>query len=260
MTRCRTRRWCWPRIARWGSDMLPRLLGDFAFALWDGRERRLMLARDPRGIRSIAYAVRRRLRSVRDRAAPVAARERRRCRAQSGICRRTPDAASSSHPVGHDLPRHPACAGRARADGDIGGRRRNRLTTHWDIDPRRELRYADDAQYAEHLRELYSSAVSGAAARARSGRRAAQRRRRFFVDRRDGVAAESGRIARRGPRLQPCVPRTIRMPTKSRDAERARASTSRVPFVSCRSSRRRPRSSSRRARRLEDTIPGTSSA
>src|SRR5436309_916639 len=26
---------------RWGGDMLRRLLGDFALALWDGRERRL---------------------------------------------------------------------------------------------------------------------------------------------------------------------------------------------------------------------------
>ena len=42
---------------RWGRDLLPRLLGDFAFALWDGRERRLMLARDPRGVRAVSYAV-----------------------------------------------------------------------------------------------------------------------------------------------------------------------------------------------------------
>src|SRR4051812_18153564 len=41
---------------RWGGDMLRRLLGDFALALWDGRQRRLTLARDPRGVRALSYS------------------------------------------------------------------------------------------------------------------------------------------------------------------------------------------------------------
>ncbi len=41
---------------RWGIDCVPRLLGDFAFALWDGRQRRLLLARDFAGIRPLYYA------------------------------------------------------------------------------------------------------------------------------------------------------------------------------------------------------------
>jgi asparagine synthase (glutamine-hydrolysing) len=34
------------------------------------------------------------------------------------------------------------------------------LARHWDIDPGRELRYADESQYAEHLRELCERAVA----------------------------------------------------------------------------------------------------
>ncbi len=41
---------------RFGIDVVEQLLGDFFFALWEGRERRLWLARDPLGVRSGFYA------------------------------------------------------------------------------------------------------------------------------------------------------------------------------------------------------------
>ncbi|MHB8376263.1 MAG: asparagine synthetase B family protein [Dehalococcoidia bacterium] len=42
--------------ARWGVDALQRLIGDFAFVLWDGSTRRLFAARDQRGFRPLVYA------------------------------------------------------------------------------------------------------------------------------------------------------------------------------------------------------------
>jgi len=41
---------------RWGADCPVHLLGDFAFALWDGRRRRLLCARDRVGIKPFHYA------------------------------------------------------------------------------------------------------------------------------------------------------------------------------------------------------------
>lgn len=39
----------------WGRGVLDRMIGDFAFALWDGRERSLLLARDTAGERPLHY-------------------------------------------------------------------------------------------------------------------------------------------------------------------------------------------------------------
>lgn len=41
---------------RWGADCVRRLLGDFVFAIWDARERRLFCARDPLGCRPFFYS------------------------------------------------------------------------------------------------------------------------------------------------------------------------------------------------------------
>jgi asparagine synthase (glutamine-hydrolysing) len=42
--------------ALWGEDCLVHLLGDFSFAIWDGRARRLFAARDHFGIKAFFYA------------------------------------------------------------------------------------------------------------------------------------------------------------------------------------------------------------
>src|SRR5689334_19897333 len=42
-------------IERWGDSAIERLIGDYAIALWDRTERRLVLARDPLGQRPLHY-------------------------------------------------------------------------------------------------------------------------------------------------------------------------------------------------------------
>jgi len=41
---------------RWDLEFPAHVTGDFALALWDGRQRRLILARDPFGLRPLFYA------------------------------------------------------------------------------------------------------------------------------------------------------------------------------------------------------------
>ncbi len=41
--------------AKWGTECLAHLVGDFAFALWDPKVRRLFCARDPMGVRPFFY-------------------------------------------------------------------------------------------------------------------------------------------------------------------------------------------------------------
>lgn len=43
---------------RWGRDAPMRLIGDFAFAIWDTKRRSLFAARDPTAMRALAYHVR----------------------------------------------------------------------------------------------------------------------------------------------------------------------------------------------------------
>lgn len=42
-------------LLAWGRGILDRMIGDFAFALWDGRDRTLLLARDTGGERPLYY-------------------------------------------------------------------------------------------------------------------------------------------------------------------------------------------------------------
>lgn len=44
-------------LARWGEDAPRHLDGDYAFAFWDARQRRLIAARDPSGVRPLVYRI-----------------------------------------------------------------------------------------------------------------------------------------------------------------------------------------------------------
>ncbi len=47
---------CLQAYAIWGDRCVDHLAGDFAFVIWDGRDRRLMAVRDQLGVRTLFHA------------------------------------------------------------------------------------------------------------------------------------------------------------------------------------------------------------
>jgi len=238
---------------RWGGGLLPRLIGDFALALWDGRERRLTLARDPRGIRAISYA-------VIDGGVAFATEPRQLLRV-NGVDtapnlgffaeRLTGIVSHASDTIFRGVHRVPAAhavtATSAAPAGIVVAR-------HWDIEPRHELRYADDAQYAEHLRELCQRAVT---ARLRGVDRAA-----VLLSSGIDSASVVGLASRVNPVGVPVQVRAYNLAfpdfpdANEEPGARRIANHFGVPFFSVALQPATPQHHLERVRQLEDTAPG----
>lgn len=140
---------------RWGESCPERLLGDFAFALWDSRWRRLLLARDPLGIKPLHYC---RIGSL-----VCFASEAGQVLRHPAVPRRLDEIAVGDYlagsygdpgrsffeavrrlPPGHRLA--------ATADGE-------RAERFWDLDPAARTVYRREEEYAERFRELLLRAV-----------------------------------------------------------------------------------------------------
>jgi asparagine synthase (glutamine-hydrolysing) len=125
---------------------------------------------------------------------------------------------------------------------------------HWDIDPGREVRYADDAQYAEHLRELLQRAVT---ARLRGLDRAA-----ILLSSGLDSASVAGVASRTNPGGSPVEVRTYNhafpdFPDADEEpSARRTAAHFAVPFVSVALQPATPRIHLERVAQLEDTVPG----
>jgi len=142
---------------KWGEDCPARLLGDFAFAIWDGRERRLFCARDPIGIKPFYYHV------DRNRKRFLCASEPRQIFQDPSVSRQpnlsfigryllneSPEQEETLYmgvtrlPPAHSL----TC---------IGEKIQKRQ--YWDVDPSKEFRYRTDEEYADHFLALFQDAV-----------------------------------------------------------------------------------------------------
>ncbi len=141
--------------ALWGDGCPARIVGDFAVAIWDGRRRRLFCARDPLGIRPFYYRVDGRtfvwgseLRQLLD--ALELRLEPNEGVVGEYLSSRLVDLEETLYrgvlrlPPGHVL---------TVEDGRV------RTARYFDVDPRREIRYRSDDEYAEHFREIFREAV-----------------------------------------------------------------------------------------------------
>jgi asparagine synthase (glutamine-hydrolysing) len=143
----------------WGIGAIERLLGDFAFVLWDPSEQRLVCARDSSGQRSLFYRVNARTFAAaseihqlfQDSEVPVVPNEEhiRQSLVPFFTYQNEKQHATTYYsgiwalPAGHVLV----------IDQSAFETRR-----YWDFSPR-EIRYRTDAEYAEHYLELFSEVV-----------------------------------------------------------------------------------------------------
>jgi asparagine synthase (glutamine-hydrolysing) len=140
---------------RWGEECPTRLLGDFAFALWDTGRRTLFCVRDPGGLKPLYYHSGPRLVAV--------ASEVKALLALSEVPRVVNDLRiAASLTTGVDVSTDTFFVGVSHlAPGHLlaAGDRPGEPRAFWRLDPSREIRYRGDAEYAEAFRERFADAV-----------------------------------------------------------------------------------------------------
>jgi asparagine synthase (glutamine-hydrolysing) len=139
---------------RWGIAGFARLVGDFALALWDAGEGRLLLCCDALGRRPLYY-----------RLTPSlllwASRSRALAEAVGGQVRLDEDY------VADFLTNRPSSGSPFRGIVPVPGghvlsvdRASARLERYWSVDPEREIRYRSDDEYEQHFAEVFRDAVA----------------------------------------------------------------------------------------------------
>jgi len=143
-------------LSRYGEKGPERLIGDFAYVLWDARRREIRLARDGMGMRSLYYRVEARR--------VIFATEIKQILAADKVPRELNEEALAWYLCGMQVPpgvifykgiEEVRPAEDVTVDRD--GRVRQRI--FWRPDPSVRLRYRHENEYVEHLRELLISAV-----------------------------------------------------------------------------------------------------
>jgi asparagine synthase (glutamine-hydrolysing) len=140
---------------RWGEDCPEKLIGDFAFVIWDTRQQQLFCARDLMGVKPFYYY------HGRDRFVfgseikalfeiPEVPREVNETRIAQILSRQFDDRAATMF---QQILRFPPAHCLTIAPGVF------RLRRYWQFDPEYELKLGSDAEYAEAYREQLTEAV-----------------------------------------------------------------------------------------------------
>ncbi len=141
--------------ASWGEDAAARLLGDFAFAIWDGARRTLVCARDGMGQQPLFYHAGERT--------VIVASEPRAILADPEVPRPINEEVAAEYLTGLHRTRDATLNGSVRrvppAHLLIASAEGCRTRRYWDFDRGLEIRYARDEEYAEHFLDLFSRAV-----------------------------------------------------------------------------------------------------
>ena len=143
---------------RWDTGCLERLVGDFAFVLWDRRQGRLFAARDQRGFRPLVYARRgERL---------VLGSEPRQILAYPGLPARVDQLFLACHLTGAPPPLgatpYEAVSEVPPAHYLIAKGSSVSVREYWRLEPRPTLGYRRRQEYVDHFDETFGKAVRSA--------------------------------------------------------------------------------------------------
>ena len=139
----------------WGEDCASHIIGDFAFALWDGRNRKLFCARDPLGIRPFFYHFDGRAFAFSSELRPLLEMPGFRRQPNPGmlgeyLCERI---TSNDETLYQNILRLPPAHRLVLKNGSLS------ISRFFDFDPKKSIRYASDEEYAEHFFEIFKEAV-----------------------------------------------------------------------------------------------------
>lgn len=140
---------------RWGERCPERLLGDFAFAIWDGRNRSLFCARDHMGLKPFYYYLSPNLFTFASEikallCLPEVPRRLNETRVADYL---TPMLQDNVITFYKDIFRLPA------GHSMVVSRERAEVTCYWSLDPAREVRLGSNEEYDEAFRELFLDSV-----------------------------------------------------------------------------------------------------
>lgn len=140
---------------KWDDDCAAFLIGDFAFVLWDGGNKRIIAARDPLGVRSLHYAVIGSDLCIATEAQQILAHPKLIPRVNElALAMWLIDRFDDNLSMFEGIERLPAGHMLVCSSSSL------RVSRYWDIDPDARIYYREPLQYAEHLRELFSRCVS----------------------------------------------------------------------------------------------------
>jgi asparagine synthase (glutamine-hydrolysing) len=139
----------------WETDCAAQLVGDFAFAVWDARKRRLFAARDPMAMRAFYYRVEPRR--------VLFGTEAKQILAAPNVPMRIFEPAVAAHLAGpFVLPEWSFYEGVSQlpaAHALVVDEKGWRTWRYWDVEPGYRLEYADEEDYVEHFTEIFVEAV-----------------------------------------------------------------------------------------------------
>lgn len=143
--------------ARWGVAFVERLLGDFALILWDGRERRMLAAKDQIGVRPLHYAFDGRSLVIASRIGQVleGAHLDRRLNEPMVADFLADNLNNLDETLFRDVKRVP----QAHVLQHDRGAYAPRVWRYWDLRERPPIIYRSDGEYVEHFREVARTAI-----------------------------------------------------------------------------------------------------